>query len=134
MNLITTDEKKFVDIGNVDIWRCLYSTVAVRLKDYVHTVPNAFIFLKNGRCTFADAMKTAREINMIRDRLATIAPDDAVFDIDNPALEMPWKNNLSPVITSCNTMFTTSDGKDLLYEMVSILTYAGIKKVDIIPQ
>ena len=131
MILITSDEKRFVDIGNFEIWHSLYSTVAIRLEDFVQAVPNAFLFLKNGQCKSADAIKTAKEINLIRDRLAAVAPEEAVFDLKNPAQEAPWKDDLSPVITSCNTLFTTADGKDLLYEIVSILCYAGIKKVDV---
>lgn len=131
MRLITTDGNRNVNIGSYEIWHCLYSTVAVKLKDYMNTAPKAFLFLKSGECRSDQAMETAREINLVRDGLAEVSPDDAVYDIDNMDKVAPWKGKLSPVITSCNTMFTTSDGKDLLYEIVSILCYAGIKKVDV---
>lgn len=131
MRLFTSDGNRIVDIGSYEIWHCLYSTVAVRLQDYKNTVPNAFQFLKSGECLHMRAMETAREINLVRDRLAGVSPDDAVYDVNNLDMVAPWKGRLSPVITSCNTMFTTSDGKDLLYEIVSILCYAGTKKVNV---
>ena len=134
MILITSDEKREVNVGQYEIWHCLYSTVAVRLKDFEEKAPLAFRFLQSGECASAEATKTARDINLVRDELSKIPPESAVFDLNDMERETPWKDHLSEVITSCNTMFTTSDGKDLLYEIVSILCYAGVKGVDVTHQ
>jgi formylmethanofuran dehydrogenase subunit E len=64
--------------------------------------------------------------------LSQINPNEAVYDMNNISKEAPWKGKLSPVITSCGNMFTTSDGKDLLYEMVCILTYSYYQNVDVL--
>ncbi len=50
-----------------------------------------------------------------------------MFDIDDRKKEVPWKGNISSAITSCANLYTTSDGKDLLFELVSVLVYADIK-------
>ncbi len=131
MILITSDEKRTVDIGSYEIWKCLYSTVAIRLDYYADKIPLALAFLKTGRCIYQNANDIARQINLVRDALAAIPPEKAVYDADDITRNAPWFGNLSPVITSCNTMFTTADGKDLLYELVCILCYAGIREVDI---
>ena len=46
----------------------------------------------------------------------------------------PWSNYLSGIVTSCGNLYTTLDGKDLLYEVVCVLTYAYYKKVDVLSQ
>lgn len=45
--------------------------------------------------------------------------------------DVPWKGRLSNVITSCANLYTTADGKDLLYEVVSILCYAEVAAVSV---
>lgn len=57
-----------------------------------------------------------------------------MYDIDNPKLLAPWKDNLSPVVTSCANMFTTADGQDLLFEIVSILCYTQVTKTNIVSE
>lgn len=47
---------------------------------------------------------------------------------------VPWKGKLSPVITACANLYTTADGKDLLLEVVCILSYAQIKKVSMLAE
>lgn len=38
---------------------------------------------------------------------------------------------MSPVITSCANLYTTKDGRDLLFEIVSILCYGYYSNTDI---
>lgn len=76
-------------------------------------------------------METARQFNLIRDELSRYAPEKAVYDFRDLKKKAPWNNNLSSVITSCANLYTTTDGQDLLYEIVSILCYAGVKKVSV---
>ena len=73
----------------------------------------------------------AEQINQLRDELSQFPPEKAIYDIDNPKLPAPWDGKLSPVVTSCANIFTTADGQDLLYEIVSILCYAKIAKTSI---
>ena len=76
-------------------------------------------------------METARQFNLIRDELSKYAPEKAVYDLHDLKKMAPWAGNLNSVITSCANLYTTADGQDLLYEVVTILCYAGIKRVSV---
>ena len=128
---MTEDYKRSVDIGTYTIWHSLYSTIMGRIKDGKELSPVTLEFLKNGCCESHYAKDISEEIQYLRDRLATIPPNEAIYDINNPSVDAPWKNNISPDVTSCANLFTTADGKDLLTEMISILCFAGETKVDI---
>lgn len=131
MTLITTDGNRSVEIGQAAILHSLYSTVVARIKDVNEFAPDALNLLKTGRYSGKEGLKVARQLNLIRDRLSQIPPESAVYDIDNPGARAPWEGRVSEVITSCGNMYTTADGKDLLFELVSILTYVGYSKVAI---
>ena len=131
MTIYSTDNGKMVLIGSPTILFSIYSTVKVLLKRYSNQIKLAEDFLQAGRCNSMDAIETARQINLIRDYLARFSPDKAVWDYRDKTLSAPWKNNLSPVVTSCSNLYTTADGKDLLFELVAVLTYAGYKGLDV---
>ncbi|WP_169304480.1 Imm70 family immunity protein [Slackia heliotrinireducens] len=80
-----------------------------------------------------DALETARQINLIRDGLSQVLPSDAIYDINNPETPTPWAGNISPIVTSCGNLYLTSDGKDLLFELVSILTYCAYVGTSVSP-
>lgn len=131
MIIVSEDNKRMVDIGTSDIWHSVYSTIEVRLGRFKKKVPLAIAFFENGKCESGDAMETARQFNLIRDELSQFEPEKAVYDCNNLKLVAPWKNKLSPVTTSCANLYTTADGQDLLFEVVSILCYASIKRVNV---
>ena len=89
-------------------------------------IPLAIQFLEAGFCSSQKAMETARQFNLVRDMLSQYPPEKLVYDIKDPNGPAPWDNNISSVVTSCANFYTTADGEDLLYEIVSILCYAGI--------
>jgi hypothetical protein len=130
MMLSSSDRKRFVDLGTSDILFSVYSTAATLLQDYSEDISLGLRFLEKGVCESKEGYRTARQINLIRDGLARFSPDQAVYDRNDPQKTAPWKS-LSPVITSCANLFTTADGKDLLYELVSILCYAEICEVSV---
>lgn len=132
MLIQTTDLQRIVDIGGSDIWHSLYSTVAVRLRKFTKTIPHALKFLQLGRCQTTPHLRR-REISTVRDALSQIRPEQAVYDKDDPSRVAPWSGNISGIVTSCGNLFLTADGKDLLYELVSILTYAHYANVDVEP-
>ena len=131
MVVFSSDEKRFIDVGRADIWFSLYSTVHTRIKNAEKKFPLGFEVIKNGEYTGSNALEAARQINLIRDELARISPEMVVYDMNDLSLDAPWKGRISPVITSCANFFTTADGKDLLFELVNILCYAAVSKVDI---
>ncbi len=133
MKLLCENGEKYINIGRFDLWKALYSTVVGCLGNKEEQYQLAFEFLKSGCCKGEQGYEVARQINRLRDELSQFPPDKAVYDIDNPELMAPWKDNMSPVITSCANMFITADGQDLLYEIVCLLCYAQIAETDIIP-
>lgn len=131
MIIRTTDDKRMVDVGSYGIWYSVYSTAEVRLSPMKKSLSLALAFLKSGKCSHKDAYETARQINLIRDAFSQITPSQAVYNKDDLSKVAPWADNLSGIVTSCGNLYTTADGKDLLYELVCILTFAHYKKVDV---
>ncbi len=134
IDLITANSKYSVSIGSSDTWLALVSTILIRVKDVKARYPYAYAFLKSGNCSAKNGLIAAREMNYIRDELASINPDDIVYDADDLTKQPPWGKDISPVITSCANYFTTADGKDLLAEIVCILTCGYYSRVDIMMQ
>lgn len=132
MRLSTKDRKRSVDIGGSDIWLSLYSTVEIRLGTFKKSIPNVINFLETGKCDPKDALNCARQFNLLRDELSKYRPDQVIYDLNNLTKEAPWKEDLSPVVTSIANLYTTTDGKDLLFEIVSILTYSYYTREEII--
>jgi len=131
MVISTSNEKRFVDVGSEGIWKSVLSTAEIHLSYMAKEIPLALTFLNTGSCHSKTAFETARQFNLLRDAFSQIPPSEAIYDKDNPALLAPWAGNLSGIVTSCGNLYTTSDGKDLLHEIVAILTYAHYLKVDI---
>lgn len=132
MTIVSADTVRTIDVGTHDILMSVYSTVVIKLESIHDEIPEALGFLKTGTCSCVDSLKCARQMNLIRDGLSQIKPQDAVYNLNDLSVKAPWSDKLSPVVTSCANMFTTTDGKDLLYEMVSLLTYSYYKKQAII--
>ena len=126
MIVFTTYNKRYIDVGSDIVWRSVRYTIHHRLPQFYNEVPLAIDFLKTGRCSSTNAIKTARQMNLIRDALSRITPSQAVFNDYNPSEKAPWGDNISEVSTSCGNLFITSDGKDLLFEIVSLLSYASV--------
>lgn len=131
MIIMSSNGKRIVDVGRYDIWFSLYSTVDLKMGLFKRKVPLALSFLATGCCKADSAQETARQMNLIRDELSRLSPDKAVYDKNDPKKEAPWKDHISPIVTSCSNLFTTADGHDLLCELVSILTYASILQTDL---
>jgi len=132
MIIVSSDNQKMVDVGSGRIWNSVLSTAEVYLSTMRKEIGLALDFLKTGKCAGHNAFETARQFNLIRDAFSQIDPAKAVYDKDNPNLPAPWDKNLSGIVTSCGNLYTTSDGKDLLYEVVCILTYAYYQEVDVL--
>lgn len=132
MRIISKDGKRDVNIGGSDIWVSVYSTAADTFGLSKRRISKALEFMENGVCTGSDGYETARQFNLIRDAFSKIPPEKAIYDINDKKKKAPWDGKISSVITSCGNLYTTSDGKDLLYEVVSILCYGQIAKTDIV--
>lgn len=126
MRIVSSDYKRTVDIGTAEIWEAFVGTVKVLLVQEQDDIPFALQFLLTGRCDPNQCIESAREMNLVRDRLAQYPPSKIVYNINDLSFVPNWAKTISPVITSCASFFTTSDGKDLLFETVSILCYGGV--------
>ena len=131
MKLITSDDKKIVEIGKSDYVFCFYSTVFINLSKISSKISLALDFLKTGECKGVDGYEIARQFNLIRDGLSQLSTDKIVYNMSDLHLKAPWSNNISPVVTSCGNFFTTPEGKDFIFEINTILCYAKIKGVDV---
>lgn len=134
MTILSEDGAVFVDVGDYDILNCLYSTVIVKLDDIKDDIALAISFLKNGTCTSKCCIETARELNIVRDRLSNIPVSELIYDYKNLKKKVPWINKINPIVTSCGNLFTTADGKDLIFELNTLLCYCNIKKISVIIQ
>lgn len=130
LSIVTSNGSQIVNVGSGDIWISLMSTVDIRLKNKKN-ISYAVNFLHSGECSAEDALETAKQFNIIRDELSKFGPDKIIYDSEDLKKEAPWKNNISPTVTSCANFYTTADGNDLLFEIVNILTYAAANKVSV---
>ena len=131
MKLITSDEKMVSKLGSNDYLFCFYSTIFVNLSRIKQKISLALDFLRTGECKGADGYEIARQFNIIRDELSQLSTDKIVYNMSDPNIKAPWSDKISPVVTSCGNFFTTSEGKDLIYEINTILCYAKVKNVDV---
>lgn len=126
MVIQSSDNKRFIDVGSDIIWDALAATVSVRLHFYKDHIPLAMQFLTTKHCAAEDALQTAVQFNLIRDEFSKFRPTEVLFDQFDHSKRAPWGDQISEVVTSLAHYFITSDGKDLLYEIVSILCYADV--------
>lgn len=131
MNLVSSDAKRSISLGGSDTWQTLCSTIRYHLSKAEKQMPHVFAFIQGGHCSYQDCLTTAREFNLVRDRLSQIDPGKIIYNDKNPEDQPPWGDKISPVITSCANYLTTGDGDDLLAEIVKILTYAAYAKVSV---
>lgn len=134
MIIMSSDDKRYVDVGSEAIWYSVLSTAEICLAPMKKKIRLALEFMNTGKCNAKNAHETARQFNLIRDAFSQIAPSNAIYSKDNLSLKAPWNSNLSGIVTSCGNLYTTSDGKDLLYEVVCILTYAHYKNIDVLTE
>ena len=134
MTLITSDYQRSIDIGDNEIWHSLYSTIHANIISHSEEITLAIQFLESRFCSKEYAIETARQFNLIRDMLSQFTPACICYDYTDLSKDAPWIHDISPVFTSCANFFTTADGGDLLYEIVSILCYAGIVGVSVFVQ
>lgn len=133
--IITSEDRHiYAEIGNYEIINCFYSTIIINLKNDLDGIGLAINFLENGHCKAQDCIETAREFNLIRDRLSLIPVDMLVYDMNTPSKKAPWHGNISPIVTSCGNFFTTADGKDMIFEINKVLCYASIKRISVLFQ
>ena len=128
---MTSDGERFVSIGSSSVWNSLYSTLIYRIESFSEEYPESNNFFSTCECEPHAALKTANEIEALRIVLSTMTPDKAIYDIRHPETPPPWKNSVNKSIVSCDKLYTTEDGQDLLIQLVRLLQYAGQNKLTV---
>ena len=132
MRLYTSDEKKMVDVGMGSIWYSIYSTACIAFsEDIKKGIPLALAFLKSGECAAVNANETKRQIESVVSGFSKLSPDEAVYTLQRPDMDPPWKGNIASTVTSCANLYTTADGMDLFTEVMDLLQYSQENNVDI---
>lgn len=131
MIITCTNGNAFVDMGGVDTWRALTSTICGNFSNANEFIPLVLSFVETGKCDCSDCLMTARQFNMAHDELAKLPPERMIYDIAHPERTAPWGTNISPVITSCANYFTSGDGQDLFSEIVRVFCIAAYTKSDV---
>ena len=87
-------------------------------------------------CEYGDCLEVARQFNLIRDELSKYSSDDVVYDMNSSQKRAPWEGKISPVVTSCANIFTSTDGEDLLSGIVAACVYAyyARKRIEIVDE
>lgn len=71
------------------------------------------------------------ELVVVREALASHPPAAVVWDFERPGARPPWGDAISEHITSLANYFVTSDGKDLLTELIALSEYASRRSLDV---
>ncbi|WFF73431.1 Imm70 family immunity protein [Proteiniclasticum sp. QWL-01] len=124
MLIISSDSQQIVDVGTNDILNALSSTIQVWLWPYISDIEEALEFIIYGTSDANKTIEIAKQFVFIRDKLSLLGPECAVYDISNPTKPGPWNGYISKEVTSCANLFTTSDGKNLLDEIIRLCHYA----------
>lgn len=103
-------------VGHSDFLHALFSTICGRLEHgrWGSKYPYLMNCLYQGRLEWADIPPARKELEEVARRLKRYPPSSVVWDIDDPARQPPWGNNISEEITSLANYFVTSDGRDLI--------------------
>ena len=133
MNIMTADSKYSIPL-DLATWQTLCSTVRYRLAPYKKEIHLALRFLEKKFCGSADCLETARQFNLIRDKLSSFNPDQIIYNETDLSQLPPWGRNISSTITSCANYLTSSDGFDLLSEIVRVLSCADAYALNVIVQ
>lgn len=130
MKIVCGDYLKVVEIGDYKFWDLIKEIVVMFFKEK-KDVAEAKLFFETGNCSYEDSYKVAKQINLVRDELASIKIQRLDEIKENIISDTEYLNNISPIVTSFANLFITSNGEDAFYEMVKILCFSYFKKENI---
>ena len=131
MDIMSSDGKIIIDVGTYKNWNALYSTAWTLLKKDRKQYKATFSFLKSGECE-ADKIGTVlNEISAIKNELKKIDASKAVYNYKKVSEKGPWENNEDNKLKSCADLFVTSEGDNLLNELLALLVYCRDNKLSI---
>lgn len=124
--------EKAYNIGSASFLKAFFSTVFARLEgeNWGSRFPTLMRDLYSGHLPHRAARAAEAELRLVRQGLASLGPDQLVWDFEDRGAKPPW-DEISPGITSLDNYFVTSDGKDLLDVLAAALDQAARRRQDI---
>ncbi len=132
MDIGTEKADRIVNVGSAGNLYSLYSTVVTLMGRQSRKVALGLEFLERGSCAIKDCAKTLKQLSEINETLEKHAPSEAVWDMKHPNILAPWDGHLSPNISSCADLYTTSEGEPLIEELMSLLQFAVSTKQSVV--
>lgn len=132
MDIGTEKADRIVNVGSAANLYSLYSTAVTLMGYRARKVALGITFLETGSCASRDCAKALKQLTEIKAVLENHAPTDAVWDIEHPNILAPWDGHLSPDITSCADLYTTSEGELLVDELLSLLQFADSTRQNVV--
>lgn len=113
-------------IGSGDLLHAFFSNVCYHLEkgNWGSIYPYIMKMLYQGLLPHFALKDAINELEQIKNNFEKLSVDKVIWDIENLDITPPWKDNISPEITSLSNYFTTSDGDDLILHMINALKKA----------
>ena len=123
----------FYTIGAPSFLKSFFSTVYVHLERerWGSLFPVVMREFYSGKMSHERAEAAIAELQMIRDLLAKLSPDDLVWDFEKRDALPPGGAAISTEVTSLANAFVTSDGQDLFEQLLRAFNEAKKKKKDV---
>jgi 2,3-bisphosphoglycerate-dependent phosphoglycerate mutase len=120
-------------VGHGDFLHAFFSTISYHLEPdgWGTRYPHLMNKLYRGKLPWSEVPDAVKELEDVRMKLANMAPDQVIWDIDDLTKQPPWGHDISPDITSLANYFVTSDGRDLFDVLLMALRDAWNEKNDL---
>jgi len=109
------------DIGFDIVLHSLLSTVALHLEggNWGERFPLIMLKLYQGKLDADDAAAALRELQDMQAGLASLSPDQVVWDINDLQRQPPWGKAINPGTTSMANYHATVESTSLLADMLA---------------
>lgn len=120
-------------VGHEDFLHSFFSTICYHLENRKWGTRYPYIMnnLYQGVLDWKDVEFAKKELIEIQKRLAEIAPSKVVWDIDDLTKRPPWGDNIGKQITDLSNYYVTSDGRDLISVIFTVLEEAETEKAQV---
>ena len=114
---------KFQEIGSSSFLHSFFSTISKNLEPmgWGSRFPTLMLKFYEGELPHKFAEDADIELNIIAREFSHLSPSLVVWDIDNLEKNPPWDDEISEDITDLSNYFVTSDGKNLILELLHFI-------------
>ncbi len=118
-------------LGASNFVQAFFSTVAARLEgdSWGTRFPNLMLQLYAGELPAANLDAAEVELDEIERGLGRLPPSALVWDFNDRDRPPPWRDDISPQVSSLGNYFMTSDGRPFFEVFRSALRAARSKRV-----